>query len=309
VRLQAGEKVGIVGRTGSGKSTLFAALYRLVEPASGLVLLDGVDVTKIGLRRLRDAFAAVPQDPHLFSGSIRANIDPWEEYDDATLWEVLERCYVADAVRAIGGLDSIVLGGGSGGFSSGQRQLLCLARAMLKRCAVLMLDEATASIDPHTDFLLQKTVRREFGHCTVLTVAHRLRTVVDADRVMVLDAGRVAEFDTPHALLTDPRYVGGSAESDRAGPEETKQAPARDSSPRGLFAALVDATGAVSAAALRRKAKETAEKNATAIEFRRRQQMYRKEQARLARQAQAEAVAHARSHLRQRLGAGGGELP
>ncbi|NXO03084.1 MRP7 protein, partial [Rhinopomastus cyanomelas] len=194
-----GEKVGIVGRTGSGKSTLFLALFRMVELKSGRILLDGVDSQLVGLEELRSRLAIIPQDPFLFSGSIRENLDPQGKRTDAELLEVLEQCHLQDVVTQMGGLDS-ELGERGKSLSVGQRQLVCLARALLTQAKVLCIDEATASVDQKTDQLLQQTIRQHFANRTVLTVAHRLNTILDSDRVLVMQAGRVAELDSPTCL-------------------------------------------------------------------------------------------------------------
>ncbi|NWS22729.1 MRP7 protein, partial [Pachyramphus minor] len=194
-----GEKLGIVGRTGSGKSTLFLALFRMVELKSGRILLDGVDSQLVGLEELRSRLAIIPQDPFLFSGSIRENLDPQGKRTDAELHEVLEQCHLQDAVTQMGGLDS-ELGERGKSLSVGQRQLVCLARALLTQAKVLCIDEATASVDQKTDQLLQQTIRQRFADKTVLTIAHRLNTILDSDRVLVMQAGRVAELDSPTRL-------------------------------------------------------------------------------------------------------------
>ncbi|NXR83587.1 MRP7 protein, partial [Pycnonotus jocosus] len=194
-----GEKLGIVGRTGSGKSTLFLALFRMVEMKSGQILLDGIDSQLVGLEELRSRLAIIPQDPFLFSGSIRENLDPQGKRTDAELREVLEQCHLWDAVTQMGGLDS-KLGERGKSLSVGQRQLVCLARALLTQAKVLCIDEATASVDQKTDQLLQQTIRQRFADKTVLTIAHRLNTILDSDRVLVMQAGRVAELDSPAHL-------------------------------------------------------------------------------------------------------------
>ncbi|XP_074945349.1 ATP-binding cassette sub-family C member 10 isoform X7 [Phalacrocorax aristotelis] len=194
-----GEKVGIVGRTGSGKSTLFLALFRMLELKSGRILLDGVDSQLVGLEELRSRLAIIPQDPFLFSGSIRENLDPQGKRTDAELHEVLEQCHLRDAITQMGGLDS-KLGERGKSLSVGQRQLVCLARALLTQAKVLCIDEATASVDQNTDQLLQQTIRQRFADKTVLTIAHRLNTILDSDRVLVMQAGRVAELDSPTRL-------------------------------------------------------------------------------------------------------------
>ncbi|NWI95001.1 MRP7 protein, partial [Pitta sordida] len=194
-----GEKLGIVGRTGSGKSTLFLALFRMMELKSGQILLDGVDSQLVGLEELRSRLAIIPQDPFLFSGSIRENLDPQGKRTDAELHEVLEQCHLWDVITQMGGLDS-ELGERGKSLSVGQRQLVCLARALLTQAKVLCIDEATASVDQKTDQLLQQTIRQRFADRTVLTIAHRLNTILDSDRVLVMQAGRVAELDSPAHL-------------------------------------------------------------------------------------------------------------
>uniref|UniRef100_A0A8B9GJM6 ATP-binding cassette sub-family C member 10 n=1 Tax=Amazona collaria TaxID=241587 RepID=A0A8B9GJM6_9PSIT len=192
-----GEKVGIVGRTGSGKSTLFLALFRMLELKSGQILLDGVN-SKLVVAQL-SRLAVIPQDPFLFSGSIRENLDPQGKRTDAELHEVLEQCHLWDTVIQMGGLDS-ELGERGKSLSVGQRQLVCLARALLTQAKVLCIDEATASVDQKTDQLLQQTIRQRFAGKTVLTIAHRLNTILDSDRVLVMQAGKVAELDSPTCL-------------------------------------------------------------------------------------------------------------
>ena len=202
--LETSQKLGIVGRTGSGKSSLVLALLRIVEPQTGRVLLDGVDVAHIGLARLRNAFAVIPQDPFVFAGSLRANLDPFAEHGDDALWAALDRVGLKTMVQAdVKKLELPVLDAGAN-FSLGQRQLLCMARALLRDARCLVLDEATASVDYDTDTLIQKTVREAFKHVTVLTIAHRLISVMDSDRVLVLDGGEVAEFGAPSQLLQRP---------------------------------------------------------------------------------------------------------
>ncbi|KAH9124734.1 hypothetical protein AeMF1_004553 [Aphanomyces euteiches] len=191
------EKIGVVGRTGAGKSSLVVALLRLVEVHSGAVYIDGVNVSKIGLHDLRERVAIIPQDPVLFSGTVRSNLDPFDLYDDAALWASLKRAHLDAKVSS---LDDVVEERGWN-FSVGERQLLCIACALLKKTHVLVMDEATASIDATTDASLQATMRTEFAACTCLTIAHRINTIMDSTRILVMDQGTVAEFDTPAALL------------------------------------------------------------------------------------------------------------
>lgn len=201
--VDGGQKIGIVGRTGAGKSSLISVLFRLVEPI-GQVIIDGVDTKTLGLHELREKISIIPQDPTLFSGTIRQNLDPFKEYSDEDMWHALTSADLDSAVKSMPGeLDAVVTEGGSN-LSVGQRQLLCLARALLKSNKILVLDEATANVDHETDELIQKTIKTGFTDCTVLTVAHRLNTIIDMDKVMVLDAGSIVEFDEPYILLKDP---------------------------------------------------------------------------------------------------------
>ncbi|XP_027365916.1 ABC transporter C family member 5-like isoform X2 [Abrus precatorius] len=193
-----GKKIGIVGRTGSGKSTLIQALFRLVEPASGSILIDNINISGIGLHDLRSHLSIIPQDPTLFEGTIRGNLDPLEEHSDKEIWEALDKSQLGEIIRETGRkLDM------PDNWSVGQRQLVALGRALLKQSKILVLDEATASVDTATDNLIQKIIRQEFRDCTVCTIAHRIPTVIDSDLVLVLSDGRVAEFDTPPRLLED----------------------------------------------------------------------------------------------------------
>ncbi|KAG5382581.1 hypothetical protein IGI04_034051 [Brassica rapa subsp. trilocularis] len=198
-----GKKIGIVGRTGSGKSTLIQALFRLIEPYAGQIIIDGIDISSIGLHDLRGRLSIIPQDPTLFEGTIRGNLDPLEEHTDQEVWQALDKSQLGDIVRAKDQkLDTPVLENGDN-WSVGQRQLVSLGRALLKQARILVLDEATASVDSATDNLIQKILRTEFGDCTVCTIAHRIPTVIDSDLVLVLSDGLVAEFDTPTRLLED----------------------------------------------------------------------------------------------------------
>ncbi|CAG8496604.1 9578_t:CDS:10 [Ambispora gerdemannii] len=214
--VRAEEKIGIVGRTGSGKSTLANSFLRLVEPVDGNILIDGVDIANIGLEDLRSRITMISQDPILFEGSIRSNLDIRGEYEDRELWESLRRVHfvqfneegsTSDYSLFMSGpiqtLDDPVNEGGNN-FSRGQRQLLCLARALLRQSKIIIMDEATASIDPETDNKIQETFRTEFQYATVLCVSHRFRTIIDSDRILVLDNGEIIEFDTPYNLISNP---------------------------------------------------------------------------------------------------------
>ncbi|XP_055326333.1 ATP-binding cassette sub-family C member 4-like [Sitodiplosis mosellana] len=201
-RINAKEKVGVVGRTGAGKSSIIQSLFRLAQN-EGQILIDGVDVGVIGLHDLRKKISIIPQEAVLFSGSLRFNLDPFAERSDDELWNSLEQVELKSEISSMpGGLDCKVLDGGSN-FSAGQRQLLCLARAILRNNKILILDEATANVDSETDKLIQNTIRNKFGDCTVITIAHRLHTVMDSDKILVMDAGEVVEFDHPFELIQD----------------------------------------------------------------------------------------------------------
>ncbi|KYB25908.1 hypothetical protein TcasGA2_TC034098 [Tribolium castaneum] len=196
--IEPGEKIGIVGRTGAGKSSLVSTLFRLF-PFEGTILIDNIDTKSIPLKDLRSKISVIPQDPVLFLGTLRKNLDPFDEFTDAELWSALEDVELKSVVRD---LDSEVSEGGSN-FSVGQKQLLCLVRAMLRRNKIVVLDEATANIDLKTDVLIQSAIRRKFHKATVLTVAHRLNTVMDSDRILVMNDGVVVEFGSPKVLLED----------------------------------------------------------------------------------------------------------
>ncbi|KAF9429464.1 CD9 antigen [Entomortierella beljakovae] len=235
------EKVGIVGRTGAGKSSLTLALFRIIEAANsywekasdnnvrinstgeivatgpthsvdiyddkeidgGRILIDGIDISKIGLQDLRRHLAIIPQDPTLFAGTVRQNLDPLNELQDADLLEALERSHLKETICGLpGGLSFEVAQNGEN-FSVGQQSLMCLARALLRKTKILIMDEATAAVDVETDELIQKTIREEFKDRTILTIAHRIKTVMDSDKILVMERGRVSEFDSPHRLLKD----------------------------------------------------------------------------------------------------------
>ncbi|KAL3697299.1 hypothetical protein R1sor_011375 [Riccia sorocarpa] len=202
--IEGGHKIGVVGRTGGGKSTLILALFRIVEAAEGRIIIDGLDISTLGLNDLRSRLSIIPQDPALFSGTVRSNIDPLGKHTDEEIWGALGKCQLSEVVRQLPGkLDSTVLANGEN-WSLGQRQLFCLGRVLLKHSRILVLDEATASVDSQTDAVMQKVIRKEFESSTVVSIAHRIPTVMDADRVLVLDAGRVKEYGSPSSLLDDP---------------------------------------------------------------------------------------------------------
>ena len=186
--------------SGSGKSSILQALFRFIEISNGCIEIDGVNVSTIGLSALRSKIAIIPQDPVLFSGTVRHNLDPFSIYTDADVWDALDRAQLKTKISQIGGLDGAIQEGGSN-LSVGERQLLCLARALLTKTRILCLDEATANVDFESDALIQKCIRHDFAECTVITIAHRLNTVMDYDRIIVLDHGQILEMDSPANLL------------------------------------------------------------------------------------------------------------
>ncbi|XP_020848542.2 multidrug resistance-associated protein 1-like isoform X1 [Phascolarctos cinereus] len=200
-RTHSEEKVGIVGRTGAGKSTLTNCLFRIVEKSGGKIIIDGIDISAIGLHDLRGKLNIIPQDPVLFSGTLQMNLDPLEKYSDNELWEALELCHLKDFVQSLPKRLLHEISEGGENLSAGQRQLVCLARALLRKTKILVLDEPTASVDYETDSLVQSTIQKEFADCTILTIAHRLHTVMDSERILVLDSGRIIEFETPQNLI------------------------------------------------------------------------------------------------------------
>ena len=199
LRVEPHEKVGIVGRTGAGKSSLTVALFRINPLSGGRILIDGVDTATLGLEDARRALCIIPQDPVLFCASVRFNIDPFNEYSDEAIWGVLEQVQLKEAITKLGGLDSPLEEGGEN-LSVGNRQLICVIRALLRKPKILLMDEATSSLDNGTDAMLQEVIRREFSQCTCLTIAHRLNTVMDADRICVMEKGEVKEYDSPRNL-------------------------------------------------------------------------------------------------------------
>ncbi|CAF3686749.1 unnamed protein product [Rotaria sordida] len=202
--IEAGEKVGIVGRTGAGKSSLIQTLFRMGTLVNGRIKIDNIDIATVGLDDVRRRISIIPQDPVLFMGTMRSNLDQFNEYSDAEIWRALEQVQLKTLVTdgMSNGLHSIVSEGGSN-LSVGQKQLVCLARAILKMSKILVIDEATANVDNVTDELIQRAIREKFKECTVLTIAHRLRTVIDSDRILVLGNGELLEFDSPKVLLSN----------------------------------------------------------------------------------------------------------
>uniref|UniRef100_A0A6B2KWB1 Uncharacterized protein n=1 Tax=Arcella intermedia TaxID=1963864 RepID=A0A6B2KWB1_9EUKA len=199
--IQPKSKTAIVGRTGAGKSSLFRAIYRLNEPESGTIMIDDVDYRSVATHHIRSKLSIIPQDPTLFQGSLRYNLDPFNEYTDDEIWDALHTVQLTDLINVHPDkLNQIV--SDSSSMSVGQRQLLCMVRAVLKQSTILLLDEATASVDVETDALIQHSIRKVFKDCTVITIAHRLNTIMDNDMVLVLDKGQLVEADTPYNLLS-----------------------------------------------------------------------------------------------------------
>ena len=236
--IDAKEKVGVVGRTGAGKSSLISALFRM-NGYDGDIFIDGINVKFIGLHELRKKISIIPQEPVLFTGTVRLNLDPTDsnEHSDAALWNALREAQLEKVIKELdGGLDAKIVDSGSN-FSIGQKQLICLARAILRRNKILVLDEATgnlkffsfsylknisclnssvffslslANCDPKTDELIQTTIRSVFKDTTTITVAHRLNTIIDSDKVLVMDSGEIKEFDTPYNLVRIPSSLFNS---------------------------------------------------------------------------------------------------
>lgn len=203
--VEGGQRVGIVGRTGAGKSSICQTLFMLYPYEEGGIFIDGTEINKVGLHNLRRVLGLIPQTPFLFVATLRYNLDPFSEYSDEMLWEALETVELKDYVtqRMSEGLDT-KLAGASAELSVGQKQLLCLARALLRNNRILLMDEATANVDHETDRIIQKTIDRKFKGSTILTIAHRLRTVITNDLILVMDKGRAAEVGTPAELLSNP---------------------------------------------------------------------------------------------------------
>eukprot|EP01132_Coremiostelium_polycephalum_P001119 gene1119-1424_t len=208
-QINPGEKIGIVGRTGAGKSTIGVALFRMVNPSFGSIIIDGVNISEIGLHELRSRLGVIPQESFIFSGTVRENIDPLQEKSDQEVWDSLEQVQMKSTIASLPQkLDTNIMEGGDG-FSVGQKQLLCLCRALLRNPKIVLMDEATSSLDYHTDAVIKDVISKNFKDSTVLTIAHRLDTIFDSTRIMVIDKGNLVEFDTPKALISDPnsRYT------------------------------------------------------------------------------------------------------
>lgn len=206
VSIGAGEKVGVVGRTGAGKSSLTLALFRIIEAAQGCIRIDGIDIATLLVYDLRQHLLIIPQDSQAFEGTVRQNLDPLARHADDELWRVLDMAHLARHVEDAGGLDFRVSEGGAN-LLAGQLQLMCLARALLNRSKIIVLDEATAAVDVQTDKIIQQTIRTAFANRTIITIAHRLDTVMDSDKILALDHGSVKEFGPPQVLLANPNGV------------------------------------------------------------------------------------------------------
>lgn len=210
LRIDPGERIGVVGRTGAGKSSLFSALLRLFDPSFGEILIDDVEISKIPHLTLRESISIVPQDPIIFTGTVRFNLDPKGSCSDDELFHVLKRAHILEYINSLPGKLDHRLEGGGVQLSVGIKQLFCLARAILRKSKILLLDEATSFVDIQTDSLIQETIKSEFRGCTILTIAHRIKTIINYDRILVLESGRVFEFDSPQNLLRNPKSVFSS---------------------------------------------------------------------------------------------------
>jgi len=243
VKIKGGDRVGVVGRTGAGKSSLTLALFRILEAAGGRILIDDIDISTIGLRDLRNVVSIIPQDPQLFEGSLRTNIDPTNSASDADIWVALEHAHLKEHImKNMGGTLEAEISEGGANLSAGQRQLVCFARALLRHTKILVLDEATSSIDLETDDAVQQILRGpDFAGVTTITIAHRINTIMDSDMVLVMDQGKVAEYDTPANLLAKPDSVfaslvneaGLGAGPSRGGSKAPSRAPSRPPSIKG----------------------------------------------------------------------------
>jgi len=207
LHIPGGSSVGVIGRTGAGKSSLLAAVFRLVPLEAGTICVDGQDLAQVQLHAARRAMAIIPQDPVLFKGTVRFNLDPTGKHSDEHIWATLERAKMRGPVQQLeGGLEEMVDENGEN-WSVGERQLLCLARALLQQARVMWMDEATAAVDMHTDSLIQESVRAEAGRCTLITIAHRLRTIIAYDMVVGMAKGRIVEHGKPAELLQNPKSL------------------------------------------------------------------------------------------------------
>ena len=220
-KIQPGHKVGIIGRTGAGKSSVLQVLFRLINPESGNIYLDGYDYMKMGLHELRNQMSVIPQSAVLFAASIRDNLDPFHMHDDEKILKTLDEVHLKDIVLDHDdGLNADV-GGNGISLSAGQKQLLCLARAILRENKIIMMDEATANVDNETDRLIQETVKHKFHGCTLLVIAHRIRTIIKSDRIIVIDSGICKEYGTPIELYSQENSLFKNM-IHHTGPEESQ---------------------------------------------------------------------------------------
>jgi ABC-type multidrug transport system fused ATPase/permease subunit len=209
LKISPRDKIGVIGRTGAGKSSIFQALFRLIDKSTtdGQIFIDGIDISKISLKNLRSVLNIIPQSPVVFSGTLRYNLDPLRHYTDAELWDALEAVQLKPKINKLEDkLHTQVAEYGSN-FSVGECQLICVARAILKHSKILLIDEATAHVDNETDQLIQQILREKFKNQTILTIAHRLNTVMDSDKIVVMNDGIIAEYGTPTELLTKQNEV------------------------------------------------------------------------------------------------------
>ena len=206
LKIDAHAKVGVAGRTGAGKSSMVAALFRMPDP-EGQLFIDDLLIGELNLQSTRQVISVITQNPVLFSGSLRKNLDPFSKYSDSDIWNVLEQVQMKEKITELPGDMNYELSEGGSNFGVGERQLLCLARALLNKNRIIVMDEATANVDFNTDRRIQDTIRTKFNDCTVITIAHRLNTILDYDKVMVMDRGKVVEYDKPDVLLQNENGV------------------------------------------------------------------------------------------------------
>ncbi len=238
-KINGGERIGCVGRTGAGKSSLIQVLFRMVEcTPSSLIAIDGIDIRSIGLHMLRGRIAIIPQTAFIFVGTVKYNLDPIGHYTEEELWEVLKEVRLDKKIRSLKGGMQHQISYSQSVFSVGEKQLLCLARAILRKAKIVVLDEATANVDYETDSFIQKKIKEKFKGCTIFTIAHRLSTIIDYDRIMVMDAGKVVEYDHPYKLLVES--IGDEAIT-----------------AKGAFSTLVKNTGEAASRKLLERSKES----------------------------------------------------